>query len=224
MMSFGAVAVDNLGVIQRWPALSMLTGLLGNALGYRRTDAALLNRLQARILWAARLDRPGIPVQDFQTAKLEKSDKAWTTLGEVEGRAGGAGTYDSPHIRYRDYVADASVAMALRLAPSDESPTLDELARALRRPARPLFIGRKSCAPSGPILEGLGEAPDLLAALSLSPRAAGAGKASPVFFNDVTLREQARREKRSSDVRRFDLDVHAGAVTVFETTFYEATA
>ena len=33
LMSFGAPMVDSNGVIQEFPALSMLTGLLGNALG-----------------------------------------------------------------------------------------------------------------------------------------------------------------------------------------------
>lgn len=224
MMSFGATSVDNLGVVQRWPAVSMLTGLLGNALGYRRTDSNLLNRLQARILWAARLDRPGIPMQDFQTAKLGKSDKGWTTSGEVEGRAGGAATYDSPHIRRRDYVADASVAVALRLVATDESPTLEEVALALRRPARPLFVGRKSCLPSGAILQGSVDAPDLLSALALATRAADAGRTAAVFFNDAALAAQARRRHRSSDERRFDLDVHAGSVNVFETTVNEVLA
>ena len=224
MMSFGAVAVDNLGVIQRWPAVSMLSGLLGNALGYRRTDGELLNRLQARLIWAARLDRAGIPVQDFQTAKLEKNDRGWTTSGEVEGRAGGGPTYDSPHIRKRDYVADGSVAVALRLAPADESPTLDELAQALRYPARPLFVGRKSCLPSTQVLLGACDATDLLAALTSAPRADGGSRTPSVFFNDGDLADRARRRHRASDERRFDLDVHAGAVTVFETTLDEVQA
>ena len=42
--------------------------------------------------------------------------------------------------------------VVLRLATAEESPTLDELAEALDRPARPLFLGRKSCLPSAPLL------------------------------------------------------------------------
>jgi CRISPR system Cascade subunit CasD len=165
LMSFGSVSVDEHGFIQRWPAVSMLCGLFGNALGYRRTDAEQLDALQRRIVWAARLDRPGVMLQDFQTARIGKNDKAWTTRGRPEVRGGGGATYESPHIRYRDYWADASLAVAVRLEPADEAPSLDALAMALRTPARPLFIGRKSCLPSCRILEGAVEASDALAAL-----------------------------------------------------------
>ena len=34
LIAFGGEAIDNLGVIRDFPALSMLTGLLANALGY----------------------------------------------------------------------------------------------------------------------------------------------------------------------------------------------
>ncbi len=47
LMSFGGVAVDNFGVIDDFPALSMLTGLLGNAPAYRRNAARVTARLDA---------------------------------------------------------------------------------------------------------------------------------------------------------------------------------
>jgi hypothetical protein len=37
-----------------------------------------------------------------------------------------------------------------------------------------------------------------------------------VFFNDVRVESAAIRGHRASDERRFELDVHAGQVTVFE--------
>jgi CRISPR system Cascade subunit CasD len=216
LISFGSVSVDEHGFIQRWPAVSMLCGLFGNALGYRRTDAEQLDALQRRIVWAARLDRPGVMVQDFQTAQIGKNDKAWTTRGRPEVRGGGAATYESPHIRRRDYWADASIAVAVRLEPADEAPSLDALAQALRAPARPLFIGRKSCLPSCRILEGAVEAGDALAALAQAAFALDSEPVAAVFFNDVRAKSVAIRRHRASDERRFELDVHAGQVTVFE--------
>lgn len=216
LMSFGSVSVDEHGFIQRWPAVSMLSGLFGNALGYRRTDAEQLDALQRRIVWAARVDRPGVVVQDFQTAQIGKNDKAWTTRGRPETRAGGAGTYESPHIRHRDYWADASIAVAVRLGPADVSPSLDALAEALKAPARPLFIGRKACLPSCRILEGAVDATDALAALAQAAFAADSEPTAAVFFNDLRMQSAAIRQHRASDERRFELDVHAGRVTVFE--------
>ena len=153
-MAFGGETIDNLGVIRDFPAQSMLTGLIANALGWRREDAAAHDRLQARLVFGTRLDRAGTRFTDFQTASLSKDDRGWTTGGQPEGRGGGEGTYKGQHLRYRDHHADASVQVALRLEPIEEAPTLDDIAEALRRPARPLFLGRKPCLPSAPLLAG----------------------------------------------------------------------
>jgi CRISPR system Cascade subunit CasD len=171
LMSFGDVAVDNYGVTDIWPAASLLTGLIANALGYQRTDGASLDELQARLDFACRLDRPGDALRDFQTAALNKDDQGWTTRGAPEGRAGGAGTYLGKHIRHRDFIADAVVVVALMLKRSVDPPTLADVAAALTRPARPLFIGRKPCIPSRPIYSGeMVEAADALAAVQLAAR------------------------------------------------------
>ena len=157
LMSFGGETVDNLGVIRPFPAASMLTGLLANSLGWRRVESERHQRLQDRLVFAARIDREpagGVRMTDFQTAQLGANDKGWTTRGVPDERAGGANTYNAPHLRYRDYFADMSVTVALRLEPEDDAPTLDDLKAALEEPARPLFIGRKPCLPSAPLLHG----------------------------------------------------------------------
>ena len=157
MMSFGGVVVDNHHRTGDFPTVSMLTGLLSNALGWRRTDSDALQRLQERLRFASRIDREadgGAPRVDFQTAQLSADDQAWTTSGTPEGRSGGPQTYEYPHIQYKEYLADCRVSVALSLAVPDEEPTLQRLAQALERPARPLFIGRKSFLPSAPIFSG----------------------------------------------------------------------
>lgn len=217
LLSLGGPAVDQRRPVQRWPAVSLLTGLLGNALGWRRTDAAQLDRLQGRLRWAARLDRPGQPVIDFQTAQLDPADQGWTTSGTVEERAGGANTYDAPHIRWRDYRADASLAVALRLDAPDDTPTLADLAAALHRPKRPLFIGRKNCLPSQRILIGLVDAADTVAALAHATPADDADQQPAVFFRDAAVVVAGPvTAHRSSDERRFAMDVHAGLQTIHE--------
>lgn len=169
LLAFGDVMIDSYGVVGDFPAASMLTGLLANALGWRRGDVDQLDRLQARLLFAARLDAPGVRVRDFQTAQIGAADKGWTTRGRPEGRAGGGGTYRSPHLRYRDYDADAVCVVALRLEPKDGDPTLERLAEVLLEPARPLFIGRKPCLPSAPILAGAIPAETALDAVLQAP-------------------------------------------------------
>ncbi len=174
LMSFGAPIVDRHGVIQPYPALSMLTGLLGNALGYDHTESDRLQRLQERLRYASRQDRRGRQVRDYQTVDLSKpymqNDRAWTTRGAIEQRKGGPASTGT-HIRLRDYWADAAHTVALTLKPGDETPMLDDLENALRRPARPLFIGRKPCLPAVPLCAGRVQARGLVDALTRAPLA-----------------------------------------------------
>ena len=168
LIAFGGETIDNYGVIRDFPALSMITGLFANALGWRREDCELHDRLQNRLIVGARLNTPIQRLTDFQTAQLGKDDKGWTSWGVPEERRGGADSYKSPHLRYRDYHASLNVLVALRLEPSDNALTLDDLAVALDHPARPLFIGRKTCLPSQRIFAGWQEADNVLHALQLA--------------------------------------------------------
>ena len=178
LMAFGGETVDNYGVIRPFPAASMLTGLLANALGWRRVERERHQDLQDRLVFAVRIDREphgGLRLTDFQTAQLGANDKGWTTRGMPEGRAGGPNTYNAPHLRYRDYFADMRVTVALRLEPPDKKPTLEILADALQHPARPLFIGRKPCLPSAPLYRGVQDSASALAALLATPIEPGRG-------------------------------------------------
>lgn len=151
LMSFGAPVVDRHGVVQPYPALSLVTGLLANALGYDHREHERIGRLQERLRYASRQDRRGRRIRDYQTVDLSKpymnDARAWTTRGELETRKGGTAS-SGTHIRLRDYWADAIHTVALTLAPLDEEPTLADVSHALQAPARPLFIGRKTCLPA----------------------------------------------------------------------------
>lgn len=171
LMSFGGVKVDERGPTELFPGKSLIAGLLGNALGYDHGDAVLLQRLQERLVYGARRDRGGRVVTDYQTADLGQDHLAhegWTMRDRPEGREGGAASQGTA-IRLRQYLADALYTVVLRLEPDTEPPTLDDLERALQRPARPLFLGRKPCIPSRPILAGRLEAGTLLEALVRAP-------------------------------------------------------
>lgn len=209
LMAFGGEAVDALGVIEPFPATSMLTGLLANALGWRRQDRAMLARLQARLSYAARIDREGRMLTDFQTVQLGGNDLGWTTRGEPEGRAGGAATYKSPHIRRRDYDADKRIVVALTLVPAEETPTLAALAAALDAPARPLFLGRKPCLPAGRISAGIVAAETPLAALATLPPPAGTATRVMLPANEAALPSDEVRPW--SDRRNWISGVHGGS-------------
>ncbi len=174
LMSFGGVMVDQHNVTDRFPGLSLFAGLLANALGWQHQDGERIGRLQARLLIASRWDIQGEAIVDYHTVDLgqpKMREKCWTTRGEPEHRDGGPDAKFGTHQRYRHYWANGVLTSALALADADEPPTLDELEAALRRPARPLFLGRKTCLPSAPILTGRRDGADVLAILKAVPRA-----------------------------------------------------
>ena len=180
IMSFGREAVDAYGFTGRFPIASMLAGMLGNALGYEQTDPGSLQSLQDRLVFAARLDREGphgLPITDYQTVVLYEDEKRWTTDGVMEGRnkseiyraerPGERRQLTWP--RWQQYLADSRVTVALRLDPGWRAPGIDDLALALDQPARPLFIGRKNCLPSRPVLGGFSVGDNALSALLAWP-------------------------------------------------------
>ncbi len=190
MVAFGEVMVDRFGPIQDTPSLSALTGLVGNALGWRREDASQLAALQERLIFGTRIDQVESRITDFQTAQLGADDRWWTTSGVFADRAGGAATYDSPHLREREYDVGVKLTLAVRLEPDAHEPTLPQIAAALLRPARPLFLGRKSCLPAAPLHAGQVEADSAFAALLAWPL-------PPGMFG--------RRQEAADPVRRFVL-------------------
>ncbi|MFM9939448.1 MAG: type I-E CRISPR-associated protein Cas5/CasD [Hyphomicrobiaceae bacterium] len=152
LVAFGGVAIDHIGVTWDFPALSAMTGLFANALGYDRTERQAHQELQDRLVFAARREREPIigVLRDMQNVQgLGDEKRGWTTRGEPEERAGGS--LDSIHRRQRDYHPDAAVVVVATLKDSVATPSLDDLADALDRPARPLFIGRKPCLPAFPL-------------------------------------------------------------------------
>src|SRR5262249_46336334 len=151
LAAFGGQAIDNYGVIRPFPAKSMITGLIANALGVERQETSRLQAIQDSLVMGSQINPRCQLVRDFQTAMLSKNDQGCQTRGKLEGRAGGPKSYAGPHLRYQDYWADAEVAVVLRF--TGVSPFgIQEVEAALERPARPLFVGRKACIPSSFIL------------------------------------------------------------------------
>ncbi len=172
IMSFGAPIIDRHGKVQAYPALSMISGLLANALGYDHSDFAKLESLQHRLRYASRQDRAGQVMRDYQTVDLSQDfmldQNAWTTQGWLDERKGGPSSRGT-HIRLRDYRADSVHTVALTLNPANEKPTLDDLAQALQFPERPLFIGRKTCLPASSLFVEKMECESLTDALQKAP-------------------------------------------------------
>lgn len=171
-----------------WPTKSGVIGLLANALGRDWEDD--VSDL-ARLRFAIRADRPGIVETDFQTIGAGRFP-----ITTVEALRGGVGEKDPagplvwlPYKRLRvkggkstatlserSYLADASFVVALETGPTTIDAT--KLAASVERPARPLYLGRRSCPPTGRLLLGVYETVSLIESLELIPRLPGADEGS----------------------------------------------
>jgi CRISPR system Cascade subunit CasD len=166
LVSYGGVIVDQHGFVDTFPTTSMLTGLAANALGWEHGDFVKLQGLQERLTYAARWDLFPEPMIDYHTVDLgqpkmigyadreKRGDPVggWTTWGRPDHRGGGGAAKFGTHQRYRHYWMDGLMTLALGLEGSD-MPDLATLHTAFREPARPLFLGRKTCLPARPLLD-----------------------------------------------------------------------
>lgn len=219
MMSFGAIAVDRWRPTEIFPGRSMLTGLIGNALGWRRQDGEKLQELQERIRYAVRIEHNSEPVtvRDYQTARIFKKEMVWTTSGKPEERKGGDGSYRGPEPRNLEYVVDSRAVVALRLESPEEHPTLEEVGYALRWPARPLHIGRKCCIPETMIFTRYRDAENATRALLEEPtRWTPNNLQWDIEEGDQDVRED--REHWTSDLKDWSNRVHVGRRRVRQGT------
>lgn len=140
LQSWGAESKFETRRTEKFPTKSGVIGLLASALGYSREDSlADLNALKFGI----RIDRDGELLRDYHVAKNQKD----------------------AYITQRYYLADAVFLAGLE---SSDTAFLNQIETALKNPAYPLFLGRRSCPPTMPLLLGIRDT-DLLNALRKEP-------------------------------------------------------
>lgn len=124
------------------PTKSGVVGLLAAALG--RSRGASLDDLRSLCL-GVRIDREGTLVRDYQTAMPVRPGKQLPT---AEGKRR---PKDQAVESHRFYLADAAFLAGLEGDPE----FVQELDKAVRRPAWALFLGRRSCPPTQPLSLGV---------------------------------------------------------------------
>lgn len=109
----------------REPSKSGIVGLLAAALGIRRNEPEKLRELNALRI-GVRIDRAGKLLRDFHMAHAEKTS----------------------YLTERYYLSDAVFLVGLE----GERELLERIEFALSHPVFPLFLGRRSCPPTLPIV------------------------------------------------------------------------
>jgi len=139
------------------PTKSGIIGLLCAALGLSRREATE-NHLEkfARLRMAVRIDRPGVRWWDYHTVGAR-----------MKMRTAEGGSKPGAMLTRREYLCDASFLVALQGQPK----LIEQLKAGVEKPRWALYLGRKCCVPSRPLLEQepLGDYPDLLTALKARP-------------------------------------------------------
>jgi len=122
------------------PTKSGVLGLVCCAMGLSRQAAReSLPRLNS-LAMGVRVDRRGVRWWDYQTVGAGVG--MVTAGGNL--KTGAQGTL----VTRREYLADASFLVCLQ----GDTGLIQEVAEALSSPKRPVYLGRKSCPPSAPVL------------------------------------------------------------------------
>jgi CRISPR system Cascade subunit CasD len=211
LMAFGDVAVDETRPTARFPTLSMVTGLIANALGLDRANPEDIQELQDSMTIASRLDRPGNRERDYQTALLNSKDTIWTTRGRVAER-GGASSGEFTAQMEKGYLADASITVAIGMP----QEMLDRVISALDKPFRPIFLGRIGCPPSCPVMLGAVDATDVLDALRKAPASPDANTTMEAQWPCGLRGGTPFRTVSVTDVRDWKKGFHGGTRSVVE--------
>jgi CRISPR system Cascade subunit CasD len=162
LQSWGMRARWDVRDTQPEPTKSGIVGLLGCALGYPMYDPRLETELDAGLRCGVRVEGAGQVMEDYQTitdflptaeGSFKHGGGTAVSLGRLRASADTApATIVSP----RFYLQDAAFLVALE--ERDTHPgLLGRCTQALRQPTWPIFLGRKCCIPTRPILEVLTE-------------------------------------------------------------------
>ena len=164
MGAFGSQAGHERRGSELVPMRSAVLGLLGAALGVDRADTDAQSVLR-RVRVAVRALSPSVALRDYHTVQTvpEKVKRPNGRRAAVE--AIGRGIHTT--ITIRDYRADVAIAAAVW--GEDLYWSLADLAKALRRPAFVLYLGRKSCPLAAPLDPHIVQASDPVAALHRLP-------------------------------------------------------
>ncbi len=129
LQAYGNEATFEIRTTNPYPTKSAIIGMISASLGYSRNDKRILrlNDLE----FAVRSDQPGQVVSDFQIVEYAKSP-----------------TKKAKKLTYRYYLQDALFMVAIG---SENDDLIEKIHYALQHPKFPLFLGRRSCPPAGPL-------------------------------------------------------------------------
>ena len=156
LAAWGDIACGEVRPTLIHPTKSAILGLLGAALGVRRSDEEIISTMTKSYGFAVAEEGRCVQIRDFHTVQSAKVNK---------GKEYGSGYLTSRHrelsvpttemetsLTYRDYLCDVIYTVAVWIKNNKNVPyMLNEIRDALKEPKFVPYLGRKSCVLSRPM-------------------------------------------------------------------------
>ena len=130
LQSWGIDSTFDIRRTGREPSKSGVIGLICAALGIKRDDDEMVSQL-ATLRFGVRVDKEGHFVRDFHMVRSKKEES---------------------YVTNRYYLADAEFLVGFE---SVDEELLKKIEYALLNPVFPLYLGRRSCPPTGRLCLGI---------------------------------------------------------------------
>lgn len=137
LQSWGESSKWNKRSTAGFPTKSGIVGMIGCAMGLTRDDPRI-GEIAEKITIGIRSDRRGMVLDDFQTVQ------GMPDLYTADGKKRSSNTIVTP----REYLCDASFMIVI----DTDKELSDQIAEAFRNPVWPVYLGRKNCVPSKPVI------------------------------------------------------------------------
>lgn len=166
LQSWGSESKFDIRQTGREPTKSGVIGMLAAALGMKRdADLGVFNKLR----FGVRVEQAGTLLHDFHMAHAEKSS----------------------YLTHRYYLSDAVFLAGLEC---DDPLFLNTLSQALQSPEFPLYLGRRSCPPTLPLVLGIREDGLVNALKNEKPLVGNAGQALRIQYDSAKTDPRSKKQ------------------------------
>ena len=140
LQAWGSGSKFNIRTTEREPTKSGVVGMIASAMGIQRNSSPELLEPLSNLKFGVRADREGKLLKDFHM------------VHEYDNN----GLESDSHLTTRYYLSDAVFLVGLE---SEDKQYLEKIVSAINSPVYPLFLGRRSCPPTLPVIVGITDEP-----------------------------------------------------------------
>lgn len=138
LQAWGSCSKFNIRNTEREPTKSGVIGMIAAALGIQRNEDNEKLKQLGELKFGVRVEKEGKLIKDFHMVRVAKN-----SYMEIEKQS---------DVTQRYYLCDAVFLAAVE---SEDIQLLKKIEDALKNPVYPLYLGRRSCPPTLPLVWGI---------------------------------------------------------------------